>query len=144
MKGGAGLRVVVTGDRSVLLGKVVSAVEDVLVLRLADRIDYALAGLSPRVLPEVVANGWAFRANVGTEVQVALLVDDPSGAAQAAAVAELAEHWRGRRVGGRLPFRVEVLPNRITAADAAALPVTDRQVAAGGESGGPASGTSGP
>ena len=142
---GAGLRVVVTGDRSVLLGKVASAVEDVLVLRLADRSDYALAGLSPRVLPEVVTDGRAFRGNVGTQVQVALLVDDPSGAAQAAAVAELAEHWRGRRVGGRLPFRVEVLPSRITAADAAALappPVTNGQVAAARAEGDPASGAS--
>ncbi|MCU1592718.1 MAG: cell division-related protein [Frankiales bacterium] len=116
---GAGLRVVLTGDRSVLLGKVASSIEDTLCLRLADRSDYALAGLSPRTLPEEVLTGRAFRGDVGTEVQIALLVEDDSGPAQAAAVAELAEHWRGRRVGGRLPFRVEALPMRVTVAEVA-------------------------
>ncbi len=118
---GAGLRVVVTGDRTVLLGKVAAAVEDVLCLRLADRSDYSLAGLSPRTLPDAVPTGRGFRGDSGLEVQVALLVADDSGPAQAAAVAALAEHWRGRRVGGRRPFRVDALPSRITVTDAAAL-----------------------
>jgi S-DNA-T family DNA segregation ATPase FtsK/SpoIIIE len=118
---GAGLRVVVTGDRSVLMGKVATAVDDVLCLRLTDRGDYSLAGLSPRSLPETIGPGRAFRGGSGTEVQVALLVEEDSGAAQAAAVAELAEHWRGRPVGGQRPFRVDVLPARITATEAEAL-----------------------
>ncbi|MCW2599982.1 MAG: cell division protein FtsK [Frankiales bacterium] len=118
---GAGLRVVVTGDRGVLLGKVASAVEDVLCLRLADRSDYSLAGLSPRLLPKEIGNGRGFRGDIGSAVQVALLVEDASGPAQAAAVAGHAEQWSGRHLGGRRPFRVEVLPARITVAEAKAL-----------------------
>ena len=115
---GVGLRVVVTGDRGVLVGKLAGAVEDVLCLRLADRSDYTLAGLSPRTLPREVGAGRGFRS--GSEVQVALLVADESGTAQAAAVADLAEHWRGRRTGGRAPFRVEALPTVVSDLDALA------------------------
>jgi S-DNA-T family DNA segregation ATPase FtsK/SpoIIIE len=116
---GAGLRVVITGDRSVLIGKVATAVEDVLCLRLAERSDYSLAGLSPRLVPAQLEAGRALRGATGTEIQMALLVADDSGAAQAAAIGELVAHWRGRRIGGRLPFRVEALPTTVAAGSVA-------------------------
>ena len=130
----AGLRVVVTGDRSTLLGKLSQAIETTLVLRLAERSDYALAGLSPRQLPEVVGDGRAFRAATGSELQVALLCDDPSGTAQNKALAsarvdlnplasarvDMAGAAPGRTQRG--PFRVDPLPARITWAQARALP----------------------
>jgi S-DNA-T family DNA segregation ATPase FtsK/SpoIIIE len=109
---GAGLRVVLTGDRSALLGKVSSAIEDTVVLRLADRSDYALAGLSPRQLPEVIPDGRGFRGT-GVELQVAQLeVTFPDLAA-------------ALRPPTRTPFRVEALPARVSRADAALLPAPD-------------------
>ncbi|MGB8650916.1 MAG: FtsK/SpoIIIE domain-containing protein, partial [Mycobacteriales bacterium] len=119
---GAGLRVVVTGDRSALLGKLTGAIEDVLCLRLADRSDYALAGLSPRLLPETVPSGRGFRSGCGLEVQVALLTDDPSGGAQAAALVGLGHGWPPAPA----PFRVDVLPTRVDRAAATALPGAPR------------------
>ncbi|MCW2674419.1 MAG: putative cell division FtsK/SpoIIIE-like protein, partial [Frankiales bacterium] len=126
----AGLRVVVTGDRTALLGKLSQAIEDTLVLRLAERSDYALAGLSPRQLPDVVGDGRAFRAGTGHEVQVGLLTDDPSGAAQAAALTELA---RGLPSPAVPPFRVDPLPTRVTWAEAAALPCEGVGIGVGGD-----------
>lgn len=46
-----GLRAVVTGDRSCLLGQVSTVFDDRLLLRLADPADYGLAGLPIKDLP---------------------------------------------------------------------------------------------
>ncbi|MFN2540037.1 MAG: FtsK/SpoIIIE domain-containing protein [Mycobacteriales bacterium] len=125
----AGLRVVVTGDRAALLGKLSHAIEDTVVLRLAERSDYALVGLSPRQLPDQVGDGRAFRATSGVELQVALLCDDPSGAAQASALRALATGPAPRRP----PFRVDPLPTRIGWADARTLPHDGVGVGVGGD-----------
>jgi S-DNA-T family DNA segregation ATPase FtsK/SpoIIIE len=120
-----GVHVVITGDRSVLSGRIATLTEDKLAFRLADRSDLAMIGLHPRNLPENTAPGRAFRAETGIEVQVALLTADPSGAAQAAALTEI-----GRRAGERdagVPaaqraFRLGEVPNQIRYDQAAALP----------------------
>ncbi|WP_232323892.1 FtsK/SpoIIIE domain-containing protein [Catenuloplanes japonicus] len=120
-----GVHVVITGDRSVLSGRIATLTEDKLAFRLADRSDLAMIGLHPRNLPEDTAPGRAFRAETGIEVQVALLTEDPSGAAQAAALTEI-----GRRAGERdagVPasqraFRLGEVPNQIGYDQAAALP----------------------
>ena len=116
---GAGLRVVVAGDRSALLSKLSSSIEDTLCLRLADRSDYALAGLSPRLLPDRIENGRGFRGDSGIEVQIALLGVDGSGAAQTAELATIVGAWAAAPAlpPGRRPFRVDVLPTRITYAE---------------------------
>ncbi|MFI5842395.1 FtsK/SpoIIIE domain-containing protein [Catenuloplanes sp. NPDC051500] len=122
-----GVHVVITGDRSVLSGRIATLTEDKLAFRLADRGDLAMIGLHPRNLPENTAPGRAFRAETGIEVQVALLTADPSGAAQAAALTEI-----GRRAGERdadVPaaqraFRLGEIPQQIGYEQAAALPRT--------------------
>jgi len=52
-----GLRAVVTGDRTVLTGRLSSLISDRLVLRMADPMDYAMAGLAPRQIPESMVPG---------------------------------------------------------------------------------------
>ncbi|MGW7479233.1 FtsK/SpoIIIE domain-containing protein [Nonomuraea muscovyensis] len=83
-----GLRAVVTGDRSCLLGQVSTVFEDRLILRLADSADYGLAGLPLKELPSSMPPGRAL--SVGehgiVESQIALLADDPAGPAQVAAL----------------------------------------------------------
>lgn len=49
--GAVGIRLAVTGDRSVLLGKLAGMVDDRLCLSLAEAADYSLAGLDPRKVP---------------------------------------------------------------------------------------------
>ena len=117
----AGMHLVMTGDRSLLAGRIAAMCEDKLVFKLAERDDYALAGLRPRDLPADIPPGRAFTAGTGTETQVALLAPDPSGQAQAAALRQIADWAAGpgrRGVPARRPFRVDVLPSRITFAEA--------------------------
>ncbi|MFN2523940.1 MAG: FtsK/SpoIIIE domain-containing protein [Mycobacteriales bacterium] len=108
----AGLHVVLTSDRSGLVGRVSSMIEDRVLLRLADKGDYAAAGLPTRLVPDDLpaGRGWAM---VGAPLvtQLALLDADPSGPAQTAALQRLAAaaappvHCRPRRVE-QLPAQV--------------------------------------
>jgi S-DNA-T family DNA segregation ATPase FtsK/SpoIIIE len=120
-----GVHVIITGDRSVLSGRIATLTEDKIAFRLADRGDMSMIGLHPRNLPEEIAPGRAFRAESGIETQVALLAADPSGAAQAAALTEIGVR-AGRRdaaVPGHLrPFRLGELPGKIGYEVAATLP----------------------
>ncbi len=91
---GAGLRVVLSGDRGLLTDRLAAQIDDRLVLRLADRDDYRLAGINPREVAADVPPGRAFRADSAIELQVAVLglaeAHDPSGPAQADAVRAIA------------------------------------------------------
>jgi S-DNA-T family DNA segregation ATPase FtsK/SpoIIIE len=123
---GVGLRAVVAGDRSALLGRLPSMIEDKLVLRMGDRNDYGLAGLSVRAMPDTMPPGRAFRNDTMVEAQLALLgpVADPAGPAQLAALAAIARaaEERDAAVPRRFrPARVDLLPARITVREALAL-----------------------
>src|SRR5206468_840409 len=52
--GSAGLHVVITGDRTLLSGRISTTTDDKICFRLADRGDYTLLGLNPRSLPDDV------------------------------------------------------------------------------------------
>jgi len=117
----AGIHMVMTGDRSLLAGRIAALCEDKLVFKLAERDDYALAGLRPRDLPADIPPGRAFQAGTGTETQVALLAPDPSGHAQAAALRQVAGWAEALDADVQRPrraFRVDVLPARITFVEA--------------------------
>ena len=120
-----------TGDRSLIAGRIASMTEDKLAFRLPDRDDYAMIGLRPRDMPDNVPDGRAFRSGSGTETQVALLSADPSGQGQAAAIRAIAGKAarRDEALPRRArPFRVDVLPARITFDEAWRL--RDRRAAA--------------
>jgi S-DNA-T family DNA segregation ATPase FtsK/SpoIIIE len=111
---GAGVKVVMTGDRSTLVGRVSTQFDDRLVLKLTDTMDYTYVGMKAKDVPEHFPAGRGFRAAVGLrEVQVALLAADPAGTAQVAALHEIARAARARfgDVPRHLrPFRVDALP----------------------------------
>jgi S-DNA-T family DNA segregation ATPase FtsK/SpoIIIE len=116
-----GLHLVMTGDRSLLLGRISSLCEEKLIFKLAEKDDYRLAGLNPRDLPDGIPPGRAFRAVTGTELQVALLAPDASGQGQTAALQAIAAHCRTRDEAvqaTRGPFRVDVLPAHVSFAEA--------------------------
>src|SRR5262249_42067239 len=113
----AGLHLVITGDHSLLSGRMSSLCDDKIIMRLTDRTDFSLAGLNYRKLPETIPPGRGYRTGGGTETQVALLAPDASGPAQVAALKELASRLteREREVPrARRPFRVAVLPKNLT------------------------------
>jgi DNA segregation ATPase FtsK/SpoIIIE, S-DNA-T family len=112
----AGVHVVITGDRSLATGRISSLTENKVALKLADKADYAFVGLSPRDLPDTIPPGRGFTAQ-GLELQVALLAPDESGQGQAAALEEVAAAARQRSSDlqrGLRPFRVDVLPSRVS------------------------------
>jgi S-DNA-T family DNA segregation ATPase FtsK/SpoIIIE len=111
-----GIHVIVAGDRTVLVGRISTLTENKLVFQLSDASDFSVIGLNPRKVPEKMAPGRAFRQGA-IEAQVALLTEDPSGQAQSAAIGTIAQWAKGRWADvprSRLPFRVDVLPGRIS------------------------------
>jgi S-DNA-T family DNA segregation ATPase FtsK/SpoIIIE len=113
-----GLRVVMTGDRAALTSRAGSAFRDRLVLRLADPADYALAGLSPRQVPDAMPAGRALVWPAVHEAQLAVLDVAATGAGQGRALAAVADRARARQPASRpaaafLPMRVEPLPPRL-------------------------------
>ena len=118
-----GIHLVISGDRQLLSGRISSLVDSKLVLRLTERSDFSLANLNPRKLPDDIPPGRAFRSESAVELQIALLAADPSGAAQAAALREIAKRATSRDAGldaSRRPFRLDVMPTNLTIADALA------------------------
>ncbi|GHD29610.1 FtsK/SpoIIIE domain-containing protein [Nocardiopsis kunsanensis] len=118
MRDGAavGIHFVMTGDKSLTRTKYASTTEHRLVLRCNDPGDYNAAGLQARKLPESVPDGRAFRGSDSTELQGALLTEDPSGGAQAAELTSIARFLQRRTPKGTAPgpFRVDVLPEHLT------------------------------
>ena len=115
----AGIRVVVTGDRTLLTGRLGGLVERKLVLRMADRTDFALAGLHSRAIPRDMPNGRGFQLPGGDLLQVALLSAQGQGAAENQALRDLA---RRAALGADRPFRVDPLPLSISMEEALDLP----------------------
>jgi S-DNA-T family DNA segregation ATPase FtsK/SpoIIIE len=97
----AGLRLLVTSDRSGLTGRLAAAVSRRICLRLADPADYALLGLAPRRVPTSMPAGRGISADDLTVLQFATV--DP--AAQSAARSWPAPQTPPRRFDP-LPVRV--------------------------------------
>ncbi|MEV0599483.1 FtsK/SpoIIIE domain-containing protein [Streptomyces sp. NPDC050315] len=112
-----GIHLVITGDRTLLTGRISSLTEDKLGLRLADRTDFSMLGLNSRKVPEEIPPGRAFRNEAGTEIQFALLAEDATGQGQNAALAAIGEGATRRDAAvprSLRPFRVDSLPSRIS------------------------------
>ncbi|PPS87891.1 FtsK/SpoIIIE domain-containing protein [Streptomyces sp. MH60] len=112
-----GIHLVLTGDRTLLVGRIATLTEDKYGLRLADRSDFASLGIPTRKVPEEIPPGRAFRNEAGTETQFALLSEDTTGQGQAAAISAIGEAAAARDADvprARRPFRVDSLPSRIS------------------------------
>jgi DNA segregation ATPase FtsK/SpoIIIE, S-DNA-T family len=117
----AGLHLVISGDRSLLAGRMAPLVEDKLVLRLPDRNDYGTASIPLGQVPDTVPDGRGLWAESAVEAQVATLGPDLTGAGQGAAVRDLAASLAerdGPTPAGRAPFRLAPLPTLVPAAEA--------------------------
>lgn len=117
-----GVHLVITGDRNlVTTSRMATLTENKLGLRMADKGDWSLLGISPKGVPDRMAPGRGFGPGQ-VETQVMLLSADPGGRAQAEVLQEL-----GTRAHALVeedtprPFRVDVLPSRIGMEAALAL-----------------------
>ncbi|MDP9220075.1 MAG: FtsK/SpoIIIE domain-containing protein [Actinomycetota bacterium] len=119
---GVGLRVAITGDRSLLMSRISGLVRDKVVLRLADPTDLTLAGIPLSAVPERWPAGRGLRVIDRAEIQVALLTSDPAGPAQIAALDRIARDPLDSTAGTTQhcrPMRIERLPLAITRAELA-------------------------
>lgn len=122
----AGIRVIMTADRTFTGDKIASAIDAVYLLPMRDPNDYRAAGVMVRDLPPLVPGRMLFGADI-REAQVAVLSRDTSGEAQAAQLRDIVE--RSRTYYAEFPqlaqlpraFRVDPLPGYIGLQDAAAL-----------------------
>jgi S-DNA-T family DNA segregation ATPase FtsK/SpoIIIE len=116
-----GVHLVVVGDHRLADDRLGASVVDKLSFRLDSPAGFALIGVNPRTVPVDLPPGRALRAGSGVETQVALLAPDGSGQGQAAALAAIGTAAARRDAGvpaARRPFRVDVLPRRVTFAEA--------------------------
>ncbi|MBE8477018.1 FtsK/SpoIIIE domain-containing protein [Streptomyces justiciae] len=112
-----GIHLVLTGDRTLLVGRIATLTEDKYGLRLADRSDFSALGIPARKVPEEIPPGRGFRNEFGTETQFALLSEDTTGQGQAAALAAIGEAAAARDAAvprTHRPFRVDSLPSRVS------------------------------
>jgi len=124
----AGLRCVVTGNRGLLTSWLATLAEDKVVLRMADRSDYALVGISTSTVPDRMPSGRAFRLPGAELLQVAVLSRQAHGSAQSAALRGIAQVTPAAQVK---PFRVDPLPATISYAQASKLPAAGQGVLVG-------------
>jgi DNA segregation ATPase FtsK/SpoIIIE, S-DNA-T family len=121
----AGLTVVVAGDRATLSARLAGAVATKFVLALADRSDFALAGVPARAVPRHLPPGRAIRASDAVEVQFAYVGAAASGPEQRRAIRAIPPPEPGsygaERTAPFAPIRLRPLPTRI---DLSQLPVT--------------------
>jgi S-DNA-T family DNA segregation ATPase FtsK/SpoIIIE len=121
---GVGIHVVLAGDRVLGGGRYAGTTEDKLVLRLNDRQDYSTVGVPTRSAPIDPAPGRAMRVQDLSEAQIAVLDRDVSGSAQAEVLLALGEELTRREAylpSRCRPLRLDVLPDRISYADALSL-----------------------
>lgn len=110
-----GVLFVITADRrSAVPAALSSAISSRMVLRMADADEYASLGLPSALAQAKLSPGRGFLN--GQEVQVAVLGEDASGAAQAAALTELSTRVTERFAGSTLPAPVSLLPDELPAA----------------------------
>ncbi|MDB1087109.1 FtsK/SpoIIIE domain-containing protein [Streptomyces sp. ACA25] len=123
-----GIHVVLAGDRSVFSTRISSTTENKLVLRMNEKSEYSMIGVPQRSVPDNIPSGRALRAVDKAEVQIALLARDATGQAQAAALQSIASRRTEQDAGippSARPFRVDLLPDRLSPEEAAAhLPLT--------------------
>lgn len=145
--GAVGVRVVMTGDRSLAMGRMSTLLDDKIMLKMTDKSDFAAIGMASKKVPDSMPEGRGFRAEGLRETQVALLDPDPVGTAQVRALQELGRQATSRYADlprSRRPFHVDVLPVRFDAEQAARMaaeeveqgmvvPETSLPVAVGGD-----------
>ena len=122
--GAVGIRIVMTGDRTMLIGRMSTLFDDKLLLRMVDPSDFTSIGMTSKQIPSSLTEGRGFRAEGVRETHVALLADDPVGTAQVAAlqaIGRTAEATYADLPRERRPFRLDVLPVRIPLAEAREL-----------------------
>ena len=112
-----GVVAVVTGGRAVLSGQLAALFSSRLVLRVADPVELALAGVPAKSVPLHQPPGRALVVGSHQEIQLALLGGSSDEVVQDASLAAVARRWTAHPAEGErgtLPRPVHRLPTRIS------------------------------
>jgi S-DNA-T family DNA segregation ATPase FtsK/SpoIIIE len=126
-----GIRVVITGDRSISSDKIASFIDTQYALPMRDVNDYRAAGIMVREIAPEMPPGRVLFGPTGTEGQFAVVSADTSGEAQNGALRATVEHASGhfarfpQLAELPRPLRVDPLPSRIGLSAASRLPVAE-------------------
>ncbi|WP_063797981.1 FtsK/SpoIIIE domain-containing protein [Streptomyces sp. 150FB] len=123
---GVGIHLVLAGDKVLGNSRFGGTTEDKIVLRMNDRADYSSVGIPTKSAPSDPAPGRGLRTQDLSETQIAVLGADLSGTAQAGILVALGEELTRREAevpAARRAIRLDVLPDRISYAEALALRV---------------------
>jgi S-DNA-T family DNA segregation ATPase FtsK/SpoIIIE len=123
----AGLTVIVSGDRTTLAPRFSGGFGERLLLRLADRTDFAFAGVRPTDVPPTLPPGRAIRASDGSLVQLAHPGTAPGPAEWQRCATDIARRSTKRARDGRA-VAIRALPTRIALPD---LPAPTGQLVLG-------------
>ncbi|MBF4160284.1 FtsK/SpoIIIE domain-containing protein [Nocardioides acrostichi] len=110
-----GVHMVITGDRTLIsTSRMSTLTENKLGLRMADKGDWTFLSIPAKGVPDKLPPGRGFLPGV-VETQVMLLAPEDSGKAQADVIARIGREARERLDDSTVkPFRVDVLPSRLT------------------------------
>ncbi|MBE7187835.1 FtsK/SpoIIIE domain-containing protein, partial [Jatrophihabitans endophyticus] len=123
--------VVVAGSRTLLSTRVAAGFDHRLLLALADRSDYALAGVPARAVPQHLPPGRAVRVGDGVELQFAVVGGSPDD--PASTVRAIATRW-GPAGRARDAVRLRPLPRAVRLSSLASPPPRLLRLGLGGES----------
>ncbi|WP_353507662.1 FtsK/SpoIIIE domain-containing protein [Intrasporangium sp.] len=111
----SGFRIVVTGGRSAISGRLAGHVQQRLVLPMPDPLDLTLAGLSPAQAHGHRGAGRAIDVATGHHVQLAYVGPDPTSESQADTAGRIATQLNAAAADpARLPWRVAPLPRTVS------------------------------
>lgn len=114
----SGVHFLVTGDRTLLAGRMSVLADGKVLLRLVDPSDYMEVGMSSRDVPEDIPDGRGYRTEDGAELQIAQLGENLTGQQESELIRSTGARLRAGRDRGlprtALPFNVEQLPDEIT------------------------------
>ena len=114
----SGIHFIVTGDHSLLLGRMSVLAGSKVLLRLIDSTDYTEVGMSARDVPDEIPDGRGYRSEDSGEIQIAKIRKDSSGQEESELIRATGVRLRATRDHDLpkilRPFTVEQLPDEIT------------------------------
>ncbi len=120
----SGVHFVITGDHTLLAGRMSILADGKVLLRLVDTTEYSAVGMSSRDVPENIPDGRGYRTEDGAEIQIAQIREGVVGQEESELIrATGARLWAERDHDlprSVLPFNVEQLPESITLAELSA------------------------
>lgn len=112
-----GIHFIVTGDRSLLSGRMALLADSKILLRLVDKTDYSEIGLPSKEVPDKICDGRGYHSDGTAELQIAQIAKGVTGQQESEAIrsagATLSAGMDPHIQKLHMPFNVEQLPDEL-------------------------------